>query len=90
MITGIKTYVLTLNKKNKNFHKKNFLKKIKGGKLFIGQNQHFFGRAEISGRHDGRKVQKSADRMFRPYFMATFHGFHFGQKIKKLWHFKVG
>ena len=31
MIIVIKTYGLTLNKKNKNFYKKKILKKIKGG-----------------------------------------------------------
>ena len=50
MISGLNTYSLALNKKNKNFRKKIFLKKIKGGKPNIGQIWHIFVAAEISGR----------------------------------------
>ena len=90
LIPILKRVVLALNKKNKIFSKKKFLRKIKGwGKQVIGQNWDIFGCAEISGRWCGRRVQKSADRKFWPCSIATFKDFHFEQKTKKLCNFEV-
>ena len=85
-----KTYVLTLNKKNKIFFLGPPRKKIfGGGKLKTGKKQHFFGLTEISGRNFGRKLQKLADHKFWPMSIPNFCGFVFGSKTKKLCEFKV-
>ena len=85
-----KTYVLTLNKKNKIFFQNRITKKFNGGgKLKTHKMDYFFELTEISGRIFGRKFLKWAESKFVARLMATFRNFEFGSKTKKLCNFKV-
>ena len=71
-----KTYVLTLNKKNKIFFQGRPPKKFNGGgKLKTHKKPYFFHVTEISGRFFGRGGRKSARWNFLAMVVPIFCGF---------------
>ena len=71
-----KTYVLTLNKKNKIFFQGRPPKKFNGGgKLKTHKKPYFFHVTEISGRFFGRGGRKSARWNFLAMVVPSFCGF---------------
>ena len=74
-----------LKQKKENFFSKLNTEKIQwGGKPKTHKIGYFFGLTEISGRIFGRKFRKSAGSKFLAELMATFCGFEFEAKTKKL------
>ena len=75
-----KTYVLTLNKKNKIVFQGT--KKIQWGELKTHKKPYFFHLTEISGRLLGRVAENRPDEHFRPCWSPDFVGWNLDQKKK--------
>ena len=81
-----KTYVLTLNKKNKIFFQGRPPKKFNGGgggKLKTHKKPYFFHVTEISGRFSAGVVENRPDETFWPWW-SQFLWFLIWIKEKKL------